>query len=208
MFSLTPVDLSLRILDIGGGPSSFTSTLSWMGGRSVSADPIYAFSSGQIRDRIEEARGEIVDQMRANMHDYVWDERIPSLDALISLRTGAMDEFLADYDDGRTHGRYVAAALPSLPFEDREFGLALCSHFLFLYSERLPLEFHVESLIELMRVAREARVYPLLELAGCKSRHQDGVIAALGAAGLTARIERVPYEFQKGSFQMLKVRKD
>ncbi len=205
MFALSARDLSLRILDIGGGPSSFTATLCRAGGRAASADPIYAFSAKEIRGRIDEARVQVIGQTRANLRDYVWDERIPSLDALIRLRTDAMDEFLADYDEGGARGRYVAAALPSLPFEAGEFGLALCSHFLFLYSERLSLEFHVASLIEILRVAAEARVFPLLELGGKRSRHLDGVIAALGAGGLSCTVERVPYEFQKGAFQMLKV---
>ena len=104
MFALSCSDLTLRILDIGGGPSSFTATLNWMGGRVTAADPIYAFSAGQIRERINEARGEIVGQMRANMHEYVWDGRIPSLDALVTLRTSTMDEFWPTMTQARRAG--------------------------------------------------------------------------------------------------------
>lgn len=46
----------------------------------------------------------------------------------------------------------------------RSFDLAVCSHLLFLYSEHLSEDFHVESIKELCRVAGEARIFPLLEL--------------------------------------------
>jgi len=75
-----------------------------------------------------------------------------------------MEDFLADYPAGRSEGRYVDAGLPSLPFEDNRFELALCSHLLFFYSEQLSLDFHVQAVRELCRVAGEARIFPVLEL--------------------------------------------
>ena len=84
----------------------------------------------------------------------------------------------------------MAAALPDLPFADGEFNLTLCSHFLFLYSGHLSEEFHVRSIVELCRVAREARVFPLLELGAVKSRHLDSILARLASEGLSAQVER------------------
>ena len=43
-----------------------------------------------------------------------------------------MEAFLADYDEGKTAGRYVDAELPALPFPNQSFDVAVCSHFLFL----------------------------------------------------------------------------
>jgi hypothetical protein len=48
-----------------------------------------------------------------------------------------MKIFLDDYKAGRAEGRHLVAALPELPFNDREFDLCLCSHLLFLYSAQL-----------------------------------------------------------------------
>jgi hypothetical protein len=96
--------------------------------------------------------------------------------------------------------------LPSLPFADDSFGLALCSHFLFLYGEQLDLEFHIGSLVELLRVASEVRVFPLLELGGFRSRHLRPVIDALNRRDCRAEIVSVPYEFQKGGDEMLVAR--
>jgi hypothetical protein len=46
-----------------------------------------------------------------------------------------MRAFLKDFESGKLDGRYVVAALPALPFENGEFGLSLCSHFLLFIFE-------------------------------------------------------------------------
>src|SRR5262249_54445928 len=106
---------------------------------------------------------------------------------------------------GKSEGRYREAALPLLPFADREFDLALSSHFLFLYSAQFSLEFHVASITEMCRVAGEARIFPLLQLGGARSPHLDAVIETLARRGLRADLVEVPYEFQRGGNRMLRV---
>jgi hypothetical protein len=136
----------------------------------------------------------------------VW-RAIPSVDELGRVRMAAMREFLADYPQGVPQGRYVAAALPSLPFGDREFDLALCSHLLFLYSEQLGEAFHHASVLELGRVAREVRVFPLLALGGAPSPFVQGCAGLLREAGYDVSVEPVPYEFQRGGNQMMRFRR-
>ena len=50
---------------------------------------------------------------------------IPSIEALGRVRMDAMKEFLSDYTAGIKEGRYVDASLPSLPFKDGEFDIAM-----------------------------------------------------------------------------------
>jgi len=120
-------------------------------------------------------------------------------------RASAMQSFLDDFPVGSDEGRYVPAELPNLPFFDATFDLALCSHFLFLYSQQHDAQFHIEAVQELCRVAQEVRIFPLVELDGTISRHLSQVTEALGAGGFTVTIEPVAYEFQKGANQMLRV---
>jgi hypothetical protein len=75
-----------------------------------------------------------------------------------------MHTFVHDFDDGLASGRYRSEALSSLTFEDRQFDVSLCSHLLFLYSEQLPLDFHKASIQELLRVASEVHIFPLVSL--------------------------------------------
>lgn len=205
MFALDGADLGGRILDCGAGPSSFAATLAARGGSVASCDPIYRFSAHEIRQRIEEARREVIEQARKNAHEFVW-ERFASVDELGRARMDAMEAFLRDYGAGLAAGRYVDAALPALPFESGAFTLALCSHLLFLYSGQLTLDFHLASIRELCRVAPEVRIFPLMELGSRRSRHLDAVLEALGAKGYAASVERVPYEFQRGGNEMLRVK--
>ena len=95
--------------------------------------------------------------------------------------------------------------LPSLHFKDGEFDLALCSHLLFLYSEQLSEGFHLSSIQELCRVAKEVRIFPLLELGSRKSRHLDATVATLSASRYSVTITSVEYEFQRGGNQMMTV---
>lgn len=117
----------------------------------------------------------------------------------------AMHEFLSDFAQGANAGRYIDASLPDLPFPRQSFDVALCSHFLFLYSEQLDLQFHVESVIELYRVSREVRIFPLLELGSVPSRHLQAVTEELEYQGYSVEQVRVNYEFQKNGNQMLRI---
>ncbi len=115
-----------------------------------------------------------------------------------------MTAFLADYESGKYAGRYINASLPHLPFSNAQFELALCSHYLFLYSAQVSLEQHYQSLLELCRVAMEVRVYPLVSLEGKLSEHLEPAMAFLSELKhIEYAITPVDYEFQKGAKNML-----
>jgi hypothetical protein len=117
-----------------------------------------------------------------------------------------MEVFLADYEAGRRDGRYVEASLPKLSFSNGQFELALCSHLLFTYSSLLSEDDHVDAIVEMCRVADEARIFPVLDMFdGGRSRHLEPVIDRLRKAGFAAELVLVPYEFQRGGNQMLRV---
>lgn len=204
MFALSSSDLERRILGCGDGPASFNSILTKRGGSVVSVDPIYRFSSDEIMSRIDASYIEVMEQTRQNQQDFVW-QHIPSVEALGRIRMAAMEEFLEDYPAGLREGRYIEGNLPVMPFKEREFSIALCSHFLFLYSGHFSEDFHVQSVKELCRIAEECRIFPLLELGARPSRHLNPVVARLKDAGFSVKIEKVDYEFQKGGNQLLKV---
>lgn len=204
MFDLTEVDLKLRVLGCGDGPAGFNSELTKRGGHVTSIDPIYVFAATQIRSRISETYDIVMAQMRKNQNDYVW-KIISSVEQLGDIRMSAMETFLADFDAGKERGRYVVGQLPSLPFESKKFDIAVSSHFLFLYSAHLSAEFHLQALQEMLRVAREVRVFPLLTLDGAVSPHLQFVSEHL-AQDVGVEIKRVPYEFQRGGNEMLVIK--
>jgi hypothetical protein len=205
MFALSSDDLALRILGCGDGPASFNAEATRRGMVVTSCDPIYHWEAVHIRERIVATYDQIIDQTRRNSDEFVWSS-IRSVDELGQVRMAAMEAFLSDYGQGRADGRYVEAELPKLPFADGAFDLALCSHLLFLYSVQLGEEFHRDSLRELCRVAREVRVFPLLALGGERSPYIGRSVTDLRESGHDVSIERVPYEFQRGGNEMVRIR--
>ena len=136
MFALTDADLRSRILGCGDGPASFNAEATSRGARVVSFDPIYRWTADQITGRIAATYDQVMEQARQNADRFVWSDSIPSVEQLGRLRMTAMNTFLADYRN-RTAGRYVAGALPAIPFSTNSFDLAVSSHLLLLYSEHL-----------------------------------------------------------------------
>ncbi|TKJ36440.1 MAG: SAM-dependent methyltransferase [Planctomycetes bacterium B3_Pla] len=204
MFDLKEEDLGMKILGCADGPASFNDEMNRRGIRVVSCDPIYRFSRKQLSTRIDQACEEIIEQTRKNAGNFVWSS-IGSIEDLRDTRTAAMAQFMADYDEGKEQGRYVNAELPVLPFDDGAFDIALCSHFLFLYSNRLSLEFHRESVRQLCRIAKDVRIFPLIDLDLRPSPYVQPMVQSLEKNGFTVSIERVPYEFQRGGNEMLRI---
>jgi SAM-dependent methyltransferase len=206
MFALSEGDLGRSILGCGDGPASFNAEATRRGWHVVSCDPLYRFETPQIRQRISETYAEIIEETRRNAGEFVWRTGISTVEELGRVRMAAMETFLGDYDAGKASGRYIDGELPALPFADGAFDLALCSHFLFLYSRHLDEAFHRAAVRELCRVAAETRIFPLLALGGKRSPFVDACVADLVGLGYEARIETVPYEFQRGGNHMLRVR--
>lgn len=203
MFSLLNSDFDNKILGCGDGPASFNAELTRAGGSVVSIDPIYQFNAKQIHSRINDVYPHIMNQVSKNNDDYIW-KNISCVEELGSVRMNAMKTFLSDYEVGKKAGRYINGSLPVLPFNDDEFELALCSHYLFLYSEHVTLNQHILSLKELCRVSKEVRIYPLLSIEDNEqSKHLNPVMTSLLSSGISTSLVPVEYEFQKGAKEML-----
>jgi hypothetical protein len=206
MFALTADDLDRRILGCADGPAAFNAEATRRGHRVVSCDPIYRFNRSQIEERIATTYDEVLALTRQNTDKYVWGDGIRSVEELGHVRMAAMRIFLDDFDSSARAGRYVNAELPALPFANGAFDIALCSHFLFLYSAQLGEAFHLAALHEICRVAPEVRIFPLVALGSEPSPFVDRCVDDLRRLGYRVTIERVPYEFQRGGNEMLRVR--
>jgi hypothetical protein len=205
MFALTDGELAQKIIDCGSGPASFNAEATRQGAHVISCDPIYRWDVDQIRQRINSTCDTILAQTRQNRDEFVWDS-IRSVEELGKIRMSAMGDFLNDYGVGRARGRYIDAELPTLPFSEGSFDLALSSHFLFLYTTQLGGAFHRAAVREMCRVATEVRIFPLLALAGRRSPYVDQIVEEFGRSGFDVSIEHVAYEFQRGGHEMMRIR--
>ncbi len=204
MFSLSETDLNTKILGCGDGPASFNAEMTELGYSVVSIDPVYQFSAEQIELRVLATYETIISQVKQNFSYYVW-KNFQDADELGKARLNAMENFLLDYESGKLVDRYLSQSLPNLNFFDHQFELCVCSHLLFLYSEQLSLDFHLTSIHELLRVAPEVRIFPLLKLDGEPSSYLELVLDDLSNKACSAQVQLVAYEFQKGGNQMLKI---
>jgi ubiquinone/menaquinone biosynthesis C-methylase UbiE len=117
----------------------------------------------------------------------------------------AMAVFLRDYEMGLYERRYLSVSLPKLPFTDGAFDLVVCSHLLFLYDQQLSETFHIESIREMVRVADNVRIFPIVSLNGQRSSYLASVQAYCSANGIQADVVDVDYHFQKGAYQMIQL---
>lgn len=161
------------VLDVGAGASSFVAEACARRINAVAVDPLYSQPPDSLATRIQSdsarrpspapARPMAVKVAVSGASTRVASSASP---AEIDRRTPA-ERFLADYATHFIHNRYVAGALPRLPFFDGTFDLVLCAHVLCTSGDRFDFEGHVTALRELLRVsAGEARVHPLASAAG------------------------------------------
>jgi hypothetical protein len=76
---------------------------------------------------------------------------------------------------------------------------------LFLYSDHFDLEFHIQSIQEILRVADEVRIFPPLTLLLKRSPHLESVIQHFQKT-YAISVQPVDYELQKGGNEMLVIR--
>lgn len=85
----------------------------------------------------------------------------------------------------------AAHGLPDLRYPAQSFHLAICSDFLFTFSDLLSEDFHVKSLLSFCRVATEVQVFPLIDRFGQPSIHLGLVLQRLQDEGIGAEIKSI-----------------
>ncbi len=162
-FDLELEDLkSKKILDCPSGASSFVQTLKQNGIFAKGVDIIYKFT----KDEIEKQGIKTLEKIYQNtswMDAYKMDF-YKTKENHKKHREDALKGFLKDYklDD------YIYCELPNLPFENKEFDLLLSSHLFFVYDDRLDYDFHKNSILEMLRVSKEVRLFPLVDIQNSK----------------------------------------
>lgn len=205
MFQLNESDVSKNIAGFGDGPSCFNYEATQQGYSVTSFDPIYQFSKDELKKRIDDVRITVMQQMRENINNYVWTN-IKNLEELENIRMSAMRLFLSDFEKGKQDGRYIYHELPNrLIYADDSFDIGLSSHFLLMYTI-LGYEFHIQSMTEMLRVCKEIRIFPIVDLDANKADLISKVINYFDKR-YDVEIRKTQYEFQKGDNNMLIIRK-
>ncbi|MBE9007407.1 class I SAM-dependent methyltransferase [Fortiea sp. LEGE XX443] len=194
-----------RILDCPAGAASFVAEVHQMGIDAVACDLLFNLDETNLRAKGQADLAHVMERLADVTHNYNWDF-YQNIEKLNECRHTALENFLADYPNGRQVGRYIQTVLPKLPFSDRSFDLVLSGHFLFLYSDCFDYAFHWQTILELYRVcSQEVRIYPLQGKDAQPYAFLNNLINDLNNAEIAAEIVDVPWEFLKGSNQMLRL---
>ncbi len=206
MFSLGEAILKHgRILDSPAGASSFAAEAHQLGIDATACDIAYNRSADELIEKCENDIQHVFEKFDEAAHLYVWDY-YKNKDEVIALRKKALKLFAEDFPAGFKEKRYVEAGLPHLPFADKSFSLVLSGNFLFLYGDRLDLDFHKAYIKELIRICSgEVRIFPLVGLDAKPYPYLDDTMLFIESSGIKAEVIKVPFEFQRGANMMLKL---
>ncbi|CAA0108537.1 Uncharacterised protein [BD1-7 clade bacterium] len=207
MFNLTDSDLGKNIVGVADGPACANAELFEQGIRYTSIDPIYKESVDDIRASFLGSRPDVMARISALV-----EAKTPGLHKNVEElgRDGdqVFDTFIADYEKRKDSGAYIYGELPSLPIADQTYDLALSSYLLFAYSGVLDYSFHLAAVRELLRVAREVRMYPVTDVDNYLSAHIPPMMQTLRDEGIDVYLEDVPFRYVdvKTNNQMLVAR--
>lgn len=176
------------VLDCPGGAAGLAAEARELGCRVVAVDPVYAVPSGELELLARGGRDTMATAIRNSPHLYPAPCRL------------SPDKYLRSWDRARTlfaadraanPDRYVAAALPSLPFADGVFALTLSSYLVFAHPEHFTPAGQLAALLELVRVTDpdgEVRIHPLHDGTGLRCPHLDTLRAELGRQGVASEV--------------------
>lgn len=194
-----------RILDCPSGPDAFVAEANRRNLDVTGCDPMYQGTAKEIADIARRDIQSCWDRAKRTGANRAW------ADADFEKKLVAADKFETDFDAGKAAGRYVYAALPTLPFADASFDIVVSANFLFAYSdsrfggvlnsERFDLGFHTAAVHELMRVSRgELRLHPISTIESTQHLHPYAaqLIGQLASEGVPMRFVDTPTQSMPG----------
>jgi len=195
-----------KVLDCPSGASSFVAEAKKYRIDAKGTDILYRFNS----DEIEKQGLKSIDKI---YEDISWMDSF-NFDFYKSIqnhkkhRVEALKKFCEDYNSND----YSYNELPNLDFKDNEFDLLLSSHLLFVYDDRFDYEFHKESILEMLRVSKEVRIFSLVDFKNSRVDEKENLSPYLYRVieelkEYRCEIQKVDFEFQPRAGYMLRVTK-
>jgi hypothetical protein len=196
-----------KVLDVGGGVSSFTYEAVERGFEVMSVDPIYAFDHYKLKRKCEEDIEYTIRNLEKTLHRLNWGKPIENFEHLRQTRRSCYMMFLDDFKENRW--RYLDAQFPYTPFIVRDnFTISLVSHLLFIYDSHISYDTHVSIIKEILRVtSKEVRIYPLINLNFKTSEFVGRIMKDPVFAGVTFELRPTEYMFLSGADMMMVIKK-
>jgi len=196
-----------KVLDCPSGASSFVAQAKTYEINAKGSDILYHFSTEEILSQGLKSIDKIYEDT-SWMDGFNFDF-YGSIERHKSYREEALRSFCKDYNPLE----YSHNELPKLDFEDNAFDLLLSSHLLFVYGDRFDYDFHRDSILEMLRVAKEVRIFPLVDFKNSRVDERQNFSPYLyrvleDLQEYNCAIEKVNFEFQPRAGYMLKIQKE
>lgn len=199
MFSLTGDELAaMRIFHCYAGGSVFAAQMQQQPHPVIACDPLYTKPVSEIKAKLEQTQQALL------THPEKYAITREQAEIFVRSHQAKMQLLLADLPKGIQEKRYTGDHFPTLTYEKEAFDLALIAHYLFT-DDKLDTAFQITALQELMRIANEVRVFPLITRSGALAMGVGEVVAALQNLGFGVEIRSVPFMLQKQGNAMLRV---
>lgn len=203
MFDLSEHDLDKRVLEYGCGASAVNAQITAKSGRIVSVDPLFQLDKSALVSEVGQIFSGMVERIAQDAVQFDFS-RYGGLEAFVSTRRAGMDVFFSDYAKGHESMRYQPMTT-RLPFADFSFDLALSAHYLFAAFDNQDVASNLVAIQELTRVAKELRIFPLINRYGEPSPFLGPVLLALQQANYGVEVREVNYHLQPKGNAMLRV---
>lgn len=204
MFSLSDSDLQKTILDYGSGPNAVNAEFTEKGGQIVSCDPLFNLDKDTLFSKTSLIFADMAAKIKKDKDKFDFS-RYGSFQMLIDERKEGIDKFFADFDKAKDEQRCLAVKEHNLPFADFSFDLALSAHYLFADLDDQDVNFHLAIIKELARVAKEVRIFPLIDRHNQPSPFLGPVLLGLQAENYGVEVKEVKFHLQESDNAMLRV---
>lgn len=204
MFDLNEADLQGSLLEFGCGPSAFNAELSGKALQRVSCDPLFSLDNATLNAKVSLVFADMVEQVLKDEKKFDFSA-YGNLAGLVKKRSAGLKTFFADFSQGLAEKRYLGINQLHLPFNDFTFDLALSSHYLFADLDEQDISFYLQAIKELARVAKEVRIFPLIDRNGQPSPFLGPVLLDLQQHNYGTEVRSVAYHLQPKGNAMLRV---
>lgn len=204
MFDLPQEEKNSTILEYGCGPSAVNYQQTQLHKKVVSCDPLFVLDKDTLFAKAKMIFANMAEEVKQHQDQFDFS-RSGSLDKLSQERQEGMKLFFADYERGKADGRYLGVTDYHLPFADFAFDYALSSHYFFADLEDQTVDFHLFAIRELARVAKEVRIFPLIDREGKTSQFLGPVLLGLQQDNYGVEVREVDFHLHKSGNAMLRV---
>lgn len=202
MFSLNGISYSTKILSIADGPSTFNLQQRQRGINITSVDPIYNLSVDKLKEVFKKSYSFNKELFIENKESFNF-KNAEEMEQVLAKRQNTFNTFIADYETHRNN--YNFGKLPNLDLTSNSFDLCLCSNFLFIFDHIFDLEFHINSIQEMLRLSNEVRIFPLYNIDGKESEFLSSITDFLTTNSYQWTIETNNYHVYKNGNRFLKI---